>query len=193
MKQVLALIAIVGLLFSCAGPSTDPVPNNQIAESGDPLWRASYMNAALQMSEQFKFKGTQDKSDQRVGRKYYVYDAGQGHFLYIVEIRVKGTWTFPDDYDPLLGRDQNPKDPNLLEYSPRTYSVWTGMRERSYRVVTGLGVEVPKCKIMVQQAKISPSRKGGVWVVMSYPSTCDRTNLEIDDALNFHAEFLDFK
>lgn len=192
MKYALTILIVVGLLFSCAGPSKEPVMNNQVSESGDTVWTASYFNAAAQMDKAFKFVGSQDKSDQRVGRKYYVYDAGDGHFIYIVEIKIRGTYKFPKDYNPLLDRDQDPNNPNIL-YVDDNFSVWKGMRERSYNVVSGLGVEIPECKIMVEQAKISPSRSGGAWIVMSVPSTCERSVSEVEKSLSFYTNTVDFR
>jgi len=191
-KKLFLILIVVLFLFACAGPSKDPVMNNQTSESGDTVWTGSYFNVAAQIDKTFKFVGTQDKSDQRVRRKYYVYDAEDGHFIYIVEIKMKGTWTFPKDYNPLLGKDQKINDPNLLFLSSDN-SAWAGMQKRSYDLITEMGVEIPKCKILVQQAKISPSRSGGAWIVMSTPSSCNRTKAEIDTALTFYSNVADLR
>jgi hypothetical protein len=168
------IISVVVLFSGCATTtSTDEEPFNVSKEvTGDTLWTSQFSLVSVKIDESFEFVGHEDKSNMKARRHYHVWKRDTGEILYIVDLQVRTTFNFPSDYDPNLGMDQNPNDPNLLQYKPMQYSIWKGIAKNSYRVLTGMGLTIPQCKAALQVAKLSPSRKAGVWVVLVQENQC---------------------
>jgi hypothetical protein len=156
----------------------------------DTVWKSSDFDGTIQIDKTFRYVGSKDKSNKYIERKYYVYDAGNGTIFYVLEIKLKGSRTWAADYDPVLGRAQNPTDPLLIAHQPNDYAVWKDMSKDTYRTLKSMKVKLPKCRIITQRAEISPSRKSGFWATLITPSTCKNSQAEIDEALNTYNKLM---
>ena len=170
-KLLLLLTAISFITCTGKGPSKEPVINNTTTPSGDTIWASGYTPGNVQINKDFKFVGSQDRSDQRSTREYYTWVRDDGTFIYIVDWRSRENWSFSEDNDGLLGRKNDPNNP-LLKHEPFQYSLWKGMALNSKKMVRKLGVEIPKCIASFQKNKMSPSRSAAFFVVFVEKTDC---------------------
>jgi hypothetical protein len=96
---------------------------------------------------------------------------------------VRGTWSFPSDFDPLLGKDQKKDDPNLVEYKAGEYSVWNELSPSIQKELPNLNLVLPKCYLLVEKGKVSDSRRSAVWVILCEPVSCTYSKININDAV----------
>ncbi len=181
--NVLIFILTIAFLFACATTEPDKKPFNVTKEAaGDTMWMSNFSPISVKIDKSFDFVAHQEKSDQRVRRHYHVWKRASGEILYIVDLQVKSSWTFPEDYEPTLGKDQNINDENILLHKSMQYTIWKGIHKNSYRVLKNMGIEIPACKAAINVAKISPSRKSGVWVIIVQENPCGQYGSILDDA-----------
>jgi len=178
VRKLICLIVLIGFLSTTA-----------LAEENT-VWKSSNFDGTIQINKNFRYVGSKDKSNKHIDRKYFVYDAGNGTIFYVLEIKLKGSRTWAADYDPVLGRAQNPTDPLLIAHQPNDYAVWKDMSKDTYKTLKSMEVELSKCRIITQRAEISPSRKSGFWATLITPSTCKNSQAEIDDALDTYNKLL---
>jgi hypothetical protein len=173
MFRKLLLIIIAVSFIACASDSSKKPFNNTITESGATAWMSSYTPGNVQIDKSFKFVGSEDKSDPKAFRKYYVWKKDDNHFIYIVDFKVRGTWSFPINNDGLLGKGGNTSDPDLLAYQPFKYSLWKKMAANSEAMVQDLGVTIPECYVAFEKVKMSPSRSAAYFVLYVESTDCD--------------------
>jgi len=172
MVKKLLSILITLAFFGCGGSSLkDPVSNNTPTESGGTVWSSSYFNGRVQIDKEFKFLGSQDRSDQKAERKYYVWKKDLDTFVYVIDLKVKGTWTFPQGADGLLKAGFD--DPDLLVYEPFKYSIWKKMHSNADKTLKELGLVLPMCYAAFEKAKLSPSRSAAFFVLYVEKTGCD--------------------
>ena len=171
VKKVLAILIALAVI-GCAGTSPkDPVSNNTPTESGGTVWASSYFNGKVQISEDFKFVGSQDKSNQSAFKKYYVWQKDLDTFIYVVDFKAKGVWSFPKNDDGHAATGVN--RPDLLAYEPDEYSLWKKIHPNAERVLLALGQVFPMCYADFQKAKISPSRSAAFFIIYVEKTGCD--------------------
>ena len=183
-KLSICLFAVIVMaFFGCATTTvTEEKPFNVEKEvTGETIWTSNFTPLTVKIDRSFEFIGTKDMSDMKVRRQYHVWLKKTGEIIYIVDLQIRTTYNFPEDYDPNLGMDQNPNDPNILLYKPMQYSVWKGIPKNSYAVLNSMGLQIPKCKAALEVAKLSPSRKSGVWLVLMQPNPCGQYGSIVED------------
>lgn len=178
MSKLICLTDIIGFLTTTA-----------LAKEGT-VWKSSNFDGTVQIDKTFRYVGSKDKSNKHIDRKYYVYDAGNGTIFYVVEIKLKGSRTWAADYDPVLGRAQNPTDPLLIAHQPNDYAVWKDMSKNTYKTLKSMKVKLPKCRIITQRAQISPSSNSGFWATLITPSSCKYSQTEIGEALSTYYKLM---
>ena len=178
MFKKLFLLSLVGIFFlSCAGDpdfKKEPSPN-VITDTDYMIWASSYTPGSVKVDKEYKYIGSEDRSNQNATRKYYVWQKDTDHVVYIVDLKIKGSWRFPEDNDGLLGKKNDPNDPHLLAYKPFQYAVWKGAHPNSVKMMKKLGMKLPKCAATFQVSKISPSRSAAFFVIYMEKSDCDHT------------------
>jgi len=118
----------------------------------------------IQIDDSFKLKRSAISNGNRdMGRQCYIYTRKGGEILIISEVFLKNGKTWGKGYDPVLKKDQRAKSGAILEYSANKYAVYKSVFSSSRRPLKIANVKLPKCYVMVVQAKIGPSRSKGVW------------------------------
>ena len=186
--QKFVSIVIVGILIAFMGacasqPELTPI-NLSKTTGGDTLWSSDYAPISIRIDKSFKFVAQQNKSDQRVRRQYHVWERSSGEILYVIDINVKSQWKFPEDYDPTLGKDQKPNPKGMLDHKAMEYTVWDNIHPKSSKVLTDMGLKVPKCIAAVQRGEVSSSRKSAVFFVFVQEQPCGEFGSIMDDERN---------
>ena len=172
-KRILLVLVAVSFIACAGGPSSTPTVNTTQTESGDTLWSSGYTPGNVQIDKEFKYLGVSDRSDQHATRKYYGWKKDDNTYLYIVDFKSRGTWSFPKSNDGLLSKDNNPNDPDLLAYEPFKYSVWREVSSNAKRMFIKLGGSLPGCLAAFEMNKISPSRSAAFFVIYIEGTDCD--------------------
>lgn len=177
-KAVTVLIAILLIAFigGCGGKELPPV-NVGKTPDGDTTWTSSFFSGTVKINKSFKYVGIKDESDSKVHRYYHVWKRPSGQIIFILDFSSKTGWTFPDDYDPGLGREQSPNEKGIISHKSMEYAVWNKMYRRPHTVMTELGIKVPECKLLIQTGRFSPSRKSAYFFVLIEESPCGSTDM----------------
>ena len=174
-------ILIVGLLIafmsSCGTGKELTSPNLNTTIDGDITWTSSFFSGTVKIDKAFKYVGVSDRSDSKAHRYYHVWKRNSGQIIFIVDFSSKTGWTFPEDYDPGLGREQSPNEKGIISHRLMEYAVWNEMYKKPYEVMSKLGVKVPQCKLLIQTGRFSPSRKSAYFFVLIEESPCGSTDM----------------
>lgn len=171
IKKFLLFLIAVSFIACAGGPSKESVINNTKTESGDSVWVSSYFNGKVQISKDYKFIGSRERSDQGAIRKYYVWQKDDGTFIFIVDFKARGTWSFSKTNDGLHGNSAN--NPDILVYKPFDFSLWKKINTNAEKMVTDLGVKIPECYVAFQRNKLSPSRSSAFFIMFVEKTACD--------------------
>jgi len=185
--NVFVCIIAIAFIFACgSGPEVTPV-NITPEASGDISWSSSYGAGTVKIDKSFKYVGMKDLTNAKARRQYHIWKKSSGEIIYIVDLQVKSSWSFPDDYDPGLGNDQNPNEKGIVAHKPMKYTIWDGINPRSLAVLYSLEVKVPKCRLAIQTGKFSPSRKSGFFLVLVKETECGNNDINpiVNDARQY--------
>lgn len=175
-------------LITACGSGPEMTPVNVTPESdGDVTWNSSYGSGTVKIDKSFKYVGMKDLSDSNARRQYHVWEKSSGEIIYIVDLQVKSSWTFPEDYDPGLGSDQNSNSKGIVAHKPMKYGIWDTINPRSLAVLMHFGLKPPKCKLAIQTGRFSPSRKSAFFLVLLKESECGSTDIDpiVNDARQY--------
>jgi hypothetical protein len=176
--NVFIAVLLIAFIGACAGTGKELTPPNlNTTIDGDTTWTSSFFSGTVKIDESFKYVGITDKSDAKAHRYYHVWKRDSGQIIFIVDFSVKTGWTFPDDYDPGLGREQSPNEKGIISHKSMEYTVWNEMYKKPYAVMNKLGVKVPQCKLLIQTGRFSPSRKSAYFFVLIEESPCGSTDM----------------
>jgi hypothetical protein len=164
MWKVFLLLVAMSFIACADGPNKKPVVNNTQTEFGDTVWTSMYTDGSIRIDRAFKFIGSQDTSTQYCFSKYYVWHRDDGTLLYVCDWKSKSTWSYPKDNDGLLGKKNNPEDPDLLNYRPFQYAIWKVTSPKAIRILTKLGLKVPEPFAKIETVKMSESRNSAFWI-----------------------------
>jgi len=163
------------LVFSCTTEPTITTPP-PVNEAGDSNWASTRLDDCnITIDKSFKYMGEKNLNEGKKLRTYYVWSKDGGNeFIYLIEWRHT-SWSFPAGEDTLKPRDTD----GLLKYEPNEYSIWSGIAQKSHRVLTKMGVNVAKDKVVIdKELCMNKYRNKVVWIVYGKAWDANHTDFE---------------
>jgi hypothetical protein len=169
-KLSILIVMMIAFLAACSTPGDIKPPEEN--SSGSIEWKSKRTPTKVTINKDYGFEFVGSKSLRR-GDKIYDYSVFQdqgGRIIYIIDWKHK-SWQYPQGADILTPHQED----GLLEYMPHQFVIWTGISKFSYDVLTDMGVDVPECKVALNDGRLNQrNRNEAVFVVFVVPWSCDR-------------------
>lgn len=185
IKFLLMFFILLSFLIGCSTPKKDtPISLKAKKENKTWNWESLHFDFKAFIHGNLTFYGDKSIYEDSKTFDYSVWTNDEdGTTLVLIDWK-NNDWKFPEGEDPLT--PQSGQEKFLLKYEKFDYTIWKGISKRTYNILTGFNIKVPKCKVVINKAFINPyDRSEVVWLIYYKPWTCDYQNFhEILKALN---------
>jgi hypothetical protein len=175
MKKIKFLLLLFLLLnfIGCVTPKKDTPISLKVKKEGQSWnWKSFNFDFKALIKGNLIFRGDKSIYENDKTLDYSIWSNEEdGSTLILIDWK-NNKWKFPDGKDPLA--PQHGQNKFLLKYEKFDYAIWKGISKRTYNVLTGLNIKVPKCKVVVNKSYINPDdRSEVVWLIYYKPWSCD--------------------